>query len=67
MRQVCDPWHPLHGEALAVGHTLLTIIYHVLCEGKLYQELGADYMGISWTVGVRRDGWCIAWSNSGTE
>jgi hypothetical protein len=29
---------------LAVGHTLLTIIYHVLKEGTSYRELGADYL-----------------------
>jgi transposase len=29
---------------LAVGHTLLTIIYHTLKEGTTYRELGADYL-----------------------
>ena len=29
---------------LAVGHTLLTIIYHVLKAGASYRELGADYL-----------------------
>ena len=29
--------------ALAVGHTLLVIIYHLLKGKTLYQELGADY------------------------
>jgi hypothetical protein len=28
---------------LAVGHSLLTIMYHVLKEKTTYQELGADY------------------------
>jgi transposase len=28
---------------IAVGHTLVVIIYHVLKTGKVYQELGADY------------------------
>jgi len=30
--------------AVALGHTLLIIIYHVLAETKEYQELGADYL-----------------------
>jgi transposase len=29
---------------MAVGHTLLTIIYHVLKAGTVYRELGADYL-----------------------
>ena len=29
---------------LAVGHTLLTIIYHVIKEGTVYREFGADYL-----------------------
>jgi transposase len=29
---------------MAVGHTLLTIIYHVLKAGTIYRELGADYL-----------------------
>ena len=29
---------------LAVGHTLLVIIYHVLKKGTTYAELGADYL-----------------------
>ncbi len=29
---------------MAVGHTLLTIIYHVLKDGAVYRELGADYL-----------------------
>ena len=29
--------------AVAVGHTLLTIIYHVLTEGTPYRDLGATY------------------------
>jgi transposase len=28
---------------IAVGHTILVIIYHLLREGKTYQELGGDY------------------------
>jgi transposase len=28
---------------LAVGHTLLVVIYHMLKEGKEYQDLGPDY------------------------
>src|SRR5215472_945796 len=30
--------------AVALGHTLLIIIYHILAETKEYQELGADYL-----------------------
>ncbi|MGZ6365215.1 MAG: transposase [Ktedonobacteraceae bacterium] len=30
--------------AVALGQTLLTIIYHVIAETKEYQELGADYL-----------------------
>lgn len=30
--------------AVALGHTLLIIIYHVIAETKEYQELGADYL-----------------------
>lgn len=29
---------------MALGHTLLIIIYHVIAEAKEYQELGADYL-----------------------
>ena len=29
---------------VAVGHTLLVIIYHVLKKGTTYRELGADYL-----------------------
>lgn len=29
---------------LAVGHTLLTIIYHVLKEGTVHRELGGEYL-----------------------
>ncbi len=28
---------------IAVGHSLLVIIYHVLAEEKVYQELGGNY------------------------
>ena len=28
---------------MAVAHTLLVIIYHVLTTGEVYHELGADY------------------------
>jgi hypothetical protein len=28
---------------LAVAHSLLTVIYHVLKHGVLYEDLGADY------------------------
>jgi hypothetical protein len=28
---------------MAVAHTLLVIIYHVLRDGRPYQELGDDY------------------------
>ena len=30
--------------AVALGHTLLTSIYHVIAEKKEYEELGADYL-----------------------
>ena len=29
---------------VALGHTLLVIVYHVLKEGATYRELGADYL-----------------------
>lgn len=29
---------------MALGHTLLLIIYHVIAEKKEYEELGADYL-----------------------
>ena len=29
---------------MALGHTLLIIIYHVIAQTKEYQELGADYL-----------------------
>ncbi|MBT2738820.1 hypothetical protein [Bacillus sp. ISL-7] len=29
--------------AVAVGHTILTIVYHLLNKRQLYVELGADY------------------------
>jgi transposase len=29
--------------AVALGHTLLVIIYHVLTEDKDYEELGGNY------------------------
>ena len=29
---------------MALGHTLLIIIYHVIADAKEYQELGADYL-----------------------
>jgi transposase len=29
---------------VAVGHTLLVIVYHVLKTTQLYRELGADYL-----------------------
>jgi transposase len=29
---------------VAVGHTLLVIIYHVLQRGTTYQDLGADFL-----------------------
>ena len=28
---------------MAVAHTLLVIIYHVLTTGEVYRDLGADY------------------------
>jgi transposase len=28
---------------IAVAHSLLTVIYHVLKDGVLYEDLGADY------------------------
>ena len=28
---------------MAVAHSLLTVIYHVLNDGTVYQDLGADY------------------------
>jgi len=28
---------------IAVGHTLLVIVYHVLADEKAYQELGGNY------------------------
>ena len=28
---------------MAVAHTLLVIVYHVLTTGEVYRELGADY------------------------
>ena len=30
--------------AIAVGHTLLVVIYHMLKDGREYAELGADYL-----------------------
>lgn len=30
--------------AVALGHTLLIIIYHVIAENKAYEELGGDYL-----------------------
>ena len=30
--------------AMAVGHTILVIAYHVLKRGSSYDELGADYL-----------------------
>lgn len=30
--------------AVALGHTLLIIIYHIIAETKEYEELGADYL-----------------------
>jgi transposase len=30
--------------AVALGHTLLTIIYHVIADEKGYEELGGDYL-----------------------
>ncbi|MEE9251482.1 MAG: hypothetical protein V3U93_10255 [Alphaproteobacteria bacterium] len=29
---------------IAVGHTLLVVIYHMLKDGSEYAELGADYL-----------------------
>lgn len=29
--------------ALAVGHTILVMAYHIIKEQRTYQELGADY------------------------
>jgi transposase len=29
---------------VALGHTLLIIIYHVIAENKTYEELGGDYL-----------------------
>lgn len=29
--------------AVAVAHSILTVVYHVLKDGALYQDLGADY------------------------
>jgi hypothetical protein len=30
---------------VALGHTLLVIIYHLLKDGATYQELGGDFLG----------------------
>jgi transposase len=30
--------------AVALGHTLLIIIYHIIAEQKVYEELGGDYL-----------------------
>ena len=32
--------------AVALGHTLLTIIYHVIADEKVYEELGGDYLDL---------------------
>ena len=40
-------WRGLTGggrAAIAVGHSILTIIYHLITRGTTYQELGADYL-----------------------
>jgi hypothetical protein len=29
--------------ALAVAHRMLTIVWHIIGEGKTYQEIGANY------------------------
>ncbi len=29
---------------MALGHTLLIIIYHVIADEKVYEELGGDYL-----------------------
>lgn len=40
--------------ALAVGHSILTIAYHMIDRGTSFQELGADYFDQRDPVGVRR-------------
>ena len=29
---------------VAVGHTILVVVYHILKDGTRYQELGAEYL-----------------------
>jgi transposase len=40
--------------ALAVGHSILTIAYHMIDRGTRFQELGADYFDRRDPVGVKR-------------
>lgn len=40
--------------AVAVGHTLLEIVYHLLKEGTSYQDLGADYLDQRDHQGIKR-------------
>jgi hypothetical protein len=46
--------------AIAVAHSLLVIIYHILRDKKPYRDLGADYFGgkltEGWTNFAPKDG-----------
>src|SRR4051794_28616290 len=35
---------------LAVAHRILTIIWHIIAEGKTYQEVGANYYEVDFTA-----------------
>jgi transposase len=51
--------------AMAVGHSILVICYHIVQRSEPYQELGEDYFI---TGGVRRKPtesvWSVNWSDS---
>lgn len=44
MREQPAGWSIHTPQTVAVGHTILTIVYHVLTEGTSYQDLGPQFV-----------------------
>jgi hypothetical protein len=53
--------------AVAVGHSILVICYHVLERQVPYEELGEDYFEQQRSGRRTRRGWSASWSDSVTR
>ncbi|MGH8902727.1 MAG: hypothetical protein ACRDYA_13880 [Egibacteraceae bacterium] len=53
--------------AVAVAHSILVIVYHVLSTQQAYQDLGGDYFVRRVDPQARARQWSHSWSSSGTR